>query len=121
ATLDHLDLVREQRAHVAGIVTNEPLRVDAVDALPALFVSRRHPEDVRPRRPWVRRRARIGRTREDLELVHRARALAVHRAEAVGAGVATPDDHHLLAGCGDRRLGQVTLLDAVAERQELHR
>ena len=40
--------------------------------------------------------ARVGRPRQQLELVHRARALAVRRAEAVGAGVAAADDDDVL-------------------------
>ena len=55
----------------------------------------------------------VGRPGQDLELVHRRRALAVHGAEAVGTGVATTDDHDVLARRGDRRLGEVALLHPV--------
>ena len=41
-------------------------------------------------------RASGGRAQQ-LELVHRARALPVRRAEAVGAGIAAADDHDALA------------------------
>src|SRR5262249_14209627 len=44
--VDHLDLVRDEGAHLAVVVTDEPLSVDAVHALAALLVGRRHPEDV---------------------------------------------------------------------------
>ena len=114
--VDHLDLVGAQRAHVAVVVAEEALGVDAVDALAALLVRRRHPEDVRPRGPRVGGRARVGRAGQDLELVDRRRALAVRGAEAVGAGVAAADDHDVLALGGDRRLVEVALLHAVAER-----
>ena len=59
--VDHLDLVRTQRAHVAVVVADEALGVHAVDALAALFVRRRHPEDVGERRPRVGGRAGVGR------------------------------------------------------------
>ena len=95
--VDELDLVRAQRAHVAVVVAEEALGVDAVDALAALLVRRRDAEDVGLRRPRIGRRARVGRPRQDLELVDRRRALAVRGAEAVGAGVAAADDHHVLA------------------------
>ena len=39
----------------------------------------------------------VGRPRQQLELVHARRALAVRRAEAVGAGVAAADDDDVLA------------------------
>ena len=55
---------------------------------------------------------RLRRVRHDLELGDRRRALAGGRAEAVRAGVAAADDHHVLAGGGD--LVRSTLL---AERR----
>ena len=51
----------------------------------------------------------------------RRRALPVHRAETVGAGVAPADDDDVLAGRRDRRLAQVALLHPVRDRQVLHR
>ena len=117
----HLDLVGEQPAHVAGFVAEEALGVDAEDALAAFLVGGRHAVDHRPLRPGVVRSTRVGRAREDLELVDSRRALPVHGAEAVGAGVAATDDHHLLAARGDRRLVDVALLHSIRKRQELHR
>ena len=72
-----------------------------VDALAALFVRGRHAEDVRPLRPRIVGGALVRRPRQQLELVHRRGALAVHRAEAVGAGVAAADDDDVLALGGD--------------------
>ena len=119
--VDHLDLVRPQRAHVAVVVVDEALGVHAVDALAALFVRRRDLEDVGERGPRVGGRPRVGRRGQDLELVHRRRALAMRGAEAVGAGVAAADDHDALALGGDRRRVDVALLHAVAVREVLHR
>ena len=63
-----------------------------------------------------------GGSRQQLELVHRRRALAVRRAEAVGAGVAAAEDDDALA----RRRGsgpatRVARDDLVLLRQEVHR
>ena len=55
----------------------------------------------------------------DLELVHRGRALAVRRAEAVGPGVAAADDDDALALGVDRRRGERALLDQVGRLQVL--
>ena len=118
--VDHLDLVRPQRAHVAVVVGEEALGVDAVDALATLLVRRRHPEHVRPRGPRVGGRPGVGRSGHDLELVHRHRALPVGGAEAVGAGVASADDDDPLALGGDGRRVEVALLHPVAPGQELH-
>ena len=71
----------------------------------------------------VERRTLVGRHRQELELVHRSRALAVAGAEAIGAGVAAADDDHVLAGGEDRlRPGtRIALVAPVLLRQELHR
>ena len=84
-------------AHVAVVVADEPLGVHAVDALTALLVGRGHPVDHGVGRPGHRLGAFLGRARHDLELVHRRRAVTVRGAEAVGPGVATADDHDVLA------------------------
>ena len=47
------------------------------------------------------RRPRLGRARQQLELVDRPGSLPMHRAQAVGAGIAAADDDHALAGSGD--------------------
>src|SRR5207237_7059100 len=73
----------------------------------------------RPRRPRILRRARVGRTLQQLELTHAARALAMRGAEAVGAGVAAADDDHVLVARADR-LDAVALARAVLRRQVLH-
>src|SRR5581483_6226933 len=75
---------------------------------------------------WRRLGTGVRRPRHDLELVHFSGTLPVHGAQAVGAGVATADDDHLLALGGDRRFAVgpedvVTFLHAVRPRQELHR
>ena len=56
--------------------------------------------------------------RHDLELVHREGALAQSRAQAVGPGVPTPDDDHVLA-CGRQRLRwrHLTFQDLVGVHQ----
>ena len=69
AAVDHLDLVRPQRAHVAVVVADEALGVDREDPLAALFVGRRRALHQRPRRPRVGVGADVGRPGQDLELV----------------------------------------------------
>ena len=94
----HLDLVGAQRAHVAVVVAEEALGVHAEDALAAFLVRGRRAVDHRPRAATGCVGARVSGGRgQDLELVDRRRALAVHGAEAVGAGVAAADDHDVLA------------------------
>ena len=86
-----------QRRDAAVAVAGEALGRDRVEPLAAFFVRGRHAEDVRPRRPRIARRARVGRPRQQLELMDAARALPMRGAEAVGAGVAAADDDHVLA------------------------
>ena len=43
--------------------------------------------------------------------------MAVRRAETVGAGVATADDHHVLAGRRERMLVQIARLERHAETE----
>src|SRR6185312_16593253 len=89
----------------------------------ALLVCARRAEDVGPFRPRILRRARVGRTGQQLELVDRARPLPVHGAETVGAGVAPADDDHALALRADElRVGNViALAAAVGQGEVLHR
>ena len=117
------DAGRFELAHAAVLVADEPRRGHRVDTLAAFLVRGRHAEDLRPLRPWVVGGARVGRAGQDLELMHRSGALAMHRAEAVGAGVAAADDHDMLAGRGDEVVirNHVAFAAAVLERQELHR
>src|SRR5439155_1101384 len=112
-----------ESTHVAARVAEEALRRDRVDALAALLVRTRHAEDVGPLGPGVVRGARVGRPRQELELVDGERALAVHGAEAVGARVASADDDDALALGRDEFLvgDQVTLAALVLERQVFHR
>ena len=67
-----------------------------IHALAALFMRGRHAEDVRPLRPWVVGRARVRRSRQQLELMNRQRALAMDGAETIGAGIAAADNHDAL-------------------------
>jgi len=64
----------------------------------ALFVSPLGAQLHGPERPRRLRRAFAGRHGHDLELVYRTRFLPVAGSQAVGAGIATADDHHSLAG-----------------------
>src|SRR5690606_33539961 len=70
---------------------------DRVLPAAALLVGAGGLEGVPPLRPRVVRVARLGRPGHDLELVDAGAALAVDRAEAVGAGVAAADDDDVLA------------------------
>ena len=93
---------------------------DRVNAIAAFFVSRRGAEDVRPQRPRIVGGALIRRCRHQLELRHRRRALAMHGAEAIGAGIAAADDDDVLAGGVDPR-HIVAFAVAVLLRQVIHR
>ena len=106
AALAQLDLVDQQRPHVAVAVVDEALGVDAEDALAALLVGRRYAVDQAPLRPRVVDGV-VGWAGHDLELRHRGGTLAVHRPEAVGPGVAPADDHDVLARRRDRPLVEV--------------
>ena len=53
--------------------------------------------DLRPLRPRIVGRARVGRPRQDLELHQALAAVPQRRADAVGAGVAAADDDDVLA------------------------
>src|SRR6185369_7002409 len=90
----------------AGDPTGGPEKLDHRDrehALAALFVGRIDAQDPGPGRPRipgriaVRRRSGI-----HVQLRDAGGALAVGDPEAVGRGVATTDDHHVLAGGIDR-------------------
>src|SRR5581483_3246492 len=95
-------------------------RVDRPVADDALLVRRRGAEDHRPIGPHERR-AVLRRLGEQLELVHGEGALAVRRAEAVGARVAAAEDHDALAGRADLPGHRIAGVRLVLLRQELHR
>src|SRR5262249_20973082 len=118
----HLDGHAVELPDVAALVTGEPLGRDGVDALTALLVGARGPEDVRPLWPRVVGRPGVGRARQELELVNGGGALTVHGAQAVGAGVAASDDHHALAGCADELLvgDDIALAALVGEGEIVH-
>src|SRR5690606_30545896 len=69
-------------------VVDELGRRDRIQTLAALLVRRGDAEDVGPLRPGIVGRPRLGRTGQQLELVHRECALTMGGAEAVGARVA---------------------------------
>ncbi len=95
--------------------------VGGVGQDPGLLVGRGDPVHQGIDRPGVLRRAVGARPPPDVELPDRSRALPQHRAQAVGAGVAAADDHHLPPLGAERRPGPVALLHPVGQRQELHR
>ena len=76
-------------------------------------------QDQRPQRPRVVGQPVARGLGHDLELVHRGRALAVGRAEAVRPGVAATDDDDALALGVDGRRAQRALLDQVGGLQVL--
>ena len=86
---------------------------------PALLVGRGGAQDERPQRPRVVGQPVARGLGHDLELVHRRRALAVRRAEAVRPGVAAADDDDALALGVDGRRAQRALLDQVGRLQVL--
>ena len=93
----------------AGAVVDELGGAYREESFAPLLVGRARAQYHRPGRPGVvSRPARPGHG-EDLELGDRGRALAVHRAEAVGPGVATADDGDPLSRRIDRRRVEVAL------------
>ena len=107
----------------AAVLAGELLREDAVVAIAALLVGARGAEDVRPGGPGGLGGAVVGRAREELPLLHAEGAVAVHGAEAVGAGIATAEDDDALAGGGDDlALGEVVAGEELVLRgEEVHR
>src|SRR5204863_499429 len=103
-------------------VAREALGGYRVDPLAPLLVRAGHAEDVRPLGPGVVGGARVGWPWQQLELVDRDGALAMDRAEAVGAGIAAADDHDTLALGRDEAIvrDRVALAASVLERQVLH-
>src|SRR5262245_568426 len=87
-----LDADDFERGEAPALVADEAARRHRVDAVAAFFVGGRHAVDVRPLGPRVVGAAPLGRAGQDLELVDGARAVPVHGAEAVRAGVAPADD-----------------------------
>src|SRR5262249_56682161 len=91
----HLDLDGFEGPEMS-VLAHEPPGVDGILPAASFLMRQGNTEDVRPLRPGVRGGARVGRARNDLELVHALAALAMHGAQAVGAGVAAADDDHML-------------------------
>ena len=77
--------------------------------------------DQRPGRPRGGVGAQVGWPRHDLQLRNALGALAVGGPEAVGSGVTTTDDHHVLSCRVDRRRVRIAELHAVGRHQILHR
>ncbi len=118
----HLDLAGDQFGHMS-ILAPELLGADGVLADAAFLMGGGDLEGVPPLGPGVVRGTVIGRTRDDLELMHALAAVPVDGAQAVGAGVASADDDDTLV-LGEE-LGVVRYLvagdAAVLQGQEVHR
>src|SRR5690606_38870230 len=120
AGLVELDLDGVQARDAASLALDAG-RHERVLALDAFLVARGGAEHHRPLRPGVVSVARLGRLRHDLDLAHTRGALPVRRADAVRAGVAAAEHHHVLAprvdagGLGDgvTRDGPVPLLEVL--------
>src|SRR5262249_6741061 len=118
----HVDLYRFEGANPSLRVAEKALRGDRIDPLAALLVGAGDAEDVGPLGPRIVGGALIGWPRQEPELMDGPGTLTVHRAQAVGAGIATADDDDALAlrrnelCLGDR----VALAAPVLERQVLH-
>src|SRR5882672_6538107 len=74
----------------------------------------------RPRRGW---RTLVRRFRHDLELMHGKRLLPMAGSQTIGAGVATANDHDMLASRENLYFGlnRVAVTPLVLLRQEFHR
>ena len=81
----HLDHVTPQGLDRAATVVDELVGGDGEEAVAALLVGGRGAQDERPLRPRVVDGPVARGLGHDLELVHLGRALAVRRAQAVGA------------------------------------
>ena len=103
-----------------ALVAHERIGLHGKDPLSPLFVGERAPQHERPERPRGALGALVGRLFVDVELVHRCGALAMSRAEAVGAGVATADDDHRLARGVDRGPVEQPRLHPVRGDEVLH-
>ena len=105
-----------------AVSAGERFGEDAVIANPALFVGGGGAEDQRPFGPGVAGGALRGRLGQQFVLLHDFGALAVGRAEAVGAGVAAAQNHHPLAlGADAFRFGNgLAGVEAVLLRQIVH-
>ena len=101
-------------------VVQELVGGDREDALATLLERRRRAQDQWPGRPRIVLGADVRWLGHDLELMDAEGALAVGRAQAVGPGVATADDDHVLALGGDRGRGQQALPDHVGRLQVVH-
>src|SRR2546425_399169 len=117
----HRRLERVKRPNTSLLVASESLGRHRKQPLASLFMSGRDAKDVRPQRPRIAVGPRVGRTREQLELIHGPGTLPVHRAQAVGAGVAAADDDRMLVFGGDEPLlwNLVPFVAAVLERKGL--
>src|SRR3974390_2969422 len=112
-----------QLRHAAVAIPRKLLRRDAPFALPALFMRALGAKLKRPQRPGRLRRALLRRHRDPPELTHPTCLLTMTRAQAVGAGIATADDDHILSRRKylARRFYNVAFAAAVLLRQKLHR
>src|SRR4029077_20803847 len=93
---DHLHAHRVKRAH-PSVRSREVGLVYRVLARAPFLMVRGDTEDIGPERPRIAPGIPLlGRPGQDLELGDGARALTMGGAEAVGPGVAAPDDDHVL-------------------------
>src|SRR5437667_318337 len=67
------------------------------------------PINLRPFRPGIVGGAFHGRPGENLDLHQTSAAVTHGRADAVGAGVAAADHDHVIAGCGDKTTGPMSV------------
>ena len=75
--------------------------------------------DVGPLGPLVGGSADLGRGRQELQLVDALCVLAQRRCNAVGAGVATADNHHVLAFGAHRRRFRMTVEQGLSLRRKV--
>src|SRR5262249_15168326 len=122
---DHVHLHDFQSLEASLAIAEEALGRDGVEAVPAPLLPRGDGGNGGPTRAGgVGARCSGGAGQgQDLELVDRARTLAVNCSEAVRAGVAASDDDHMFSRSADEALAgnRVTLATTVLERQVLHR
>ena len=77
------------------VLAHEALGVDGVLANAAFLVGRGDAEDIGPLGPGVLGSTGLRGAGNDLELVDALAAVAMHRSQAIGAGVSAANDNHM--------------------------